>query len=239
MLLAWHFTGDTLRDGRPIPSIGEWLEHNGQVILYRRGLHASTTMLGAFWHAPGLRLHRVEIDQVVDHIRDIYVARRRRILESFLVPERAVLRLAVEAACLAAWCARDNVPSLRSALAALDSDDVHLAYKWIRCADSRFRFTSHLNHCSAQLARVTAEVMATFDAPSSCPIYSDAHRRYEHVSYHASHVITLAAIAAGTSAECMTPSYEERLDARWNAYDSVIDCMEQRAITLFTQSHHD
>ena len=25
--LAWHFVGDRLRDGRPVPKDGEWLEH--------------------------------------------------------------------------------------------------------------------------------------------------------------------------------------------------------------------
>lgn len=30
---AWHFVGDTLRDGSPIPADGEWLEIDGPVEL--------------------------------------------------------------------------------------------------------------------------------------------------------------------------------------------------------------
>jgi hypothetical protein len=29
---AYHFTGNALRDGRPIPAIGEWLRHEGDII---------------------------------------------------------------------------------------------------------------------------------------------------------------------------------------------------------------
>ena len=40
-IFAFHFVGDTLRDGRPIPSDGEWLTHDGPVVMCISGLHAS------------------------------------------------------------------------------------------------------------------------------------------------------------------------------------------------------
>ena len=41
MKTYYHFTGDTLRDGRPIPKPGVWLKHDGPVIPCKSGLHAS------------------------------------------------------------------------------------------------------------------------------------------------------------------------------------------------------
>jgi hypothetical protein len=33
----YHFTSDKLRDGRPIPAIGEWLEHIGPIVPCQSG----------------------------------------------------------------------------------------------------------------------------------------------------------------------------------------------------------
>lgn len=30
-MIAYHFVGDTLRDGRPVPPDGEWLRHIGPI----------------------------------------------------------------------------------------------------------------------------------------------------------------------------------------------------------------
>jgi hypothetical protein len=38
---GWHFTGPTLRDGRPLPADGEWLEHAGPLVMCESGLHMS------------------------------------------------------------------------------------------------------------------------------------------------------------------------------------------------------
>src|SRR5690606_38045619 len=46
-ILAYHFVNDTLRDGRPVPSDGEWLEHDGPIAICKSGLHASRRP----WHA--------------------------------------------------------------------------------------------------------------------------------------------------------------------------------------------
>ena len=56
---AWHFTADTLRDGRPIPPIGETLVHDGPLIMCQSGLHASVRAIDALRYAPGPFVHRV------------------------------------------------------------------------------------------------------------------------------------------------------------------------------------
>ena len=84
-MLGYHFTGDKLRDGRPIPTIGERLEHEGQIELCVAGLHASEDPFDALQYAPGSRLHKVELEgDLVPHGNpaDKHVGRRRRILAS-------------------------------------------------------------------------------------------------------------------------------------------------------------
>src|ERR1035437_2915465 len=86
-VLAWHFIrpgfalgyGDTR-----VPKIGEWLEHDGPVVLCERGLHASVRAIDAFefyrW-SDGL-LCRVELDGAIIRHEDgkKLVATRRRII---------------------------------------------------------------------------------------------------------------------------------------------------------------
>ena len=80
-VLAWHFTkGNKLRDGRPVPPIGEWLIHTGDVSMCRSGLHASIRLFDSIGFAPGGTLHRVECEDVIQKDSDKLVCRRRRIL---------------------------------------------------------------------------------------------------------------------------------------------------------------
>ncbi len=79
-IIAYHFTNDTLQDGRPIPPIGEWLEETGKLTLCVKGLHASRTPFQALAYAPGFTLHKVEIGDIVAESDDKLVARRRKIL---------------------------------------------------------------------------------------------------------------------------------------------------------------
>ena len=97
---GYHFTSDTLRDGTPIPPIGEWLEHEGEIIPCKSGLHASEHPLDALKYAPGVRLHLVELDgDMMPHGDpvDKHVGRRRKILKSIDATE--LLRE------FARWCA--------------------------------------------------------------------------------------------------------------------------------------
>ena len=59
--LAWHFVGEKLRDGRPIPADGAWLEHAGRLILCEEGLHWSREPFDALQYAPGAMLCLVEV----------------------------------------------------------------------------------------------------------------------------------------------------------------------------------
>jgi hypothetical protein len=65
---AWHFVGDTLRDGRPVPEDGVKLIHTGRVIPCREGLHASAHPMDALTYAPGNTLCLVECGgQIIEH----------------------------------------------------------------------------------------------------------------------------------------------------------------------------
>lgn len=37
-MIAYHFVGTTLRDGRPVPPDGVWLEHDGPIAIRESGL---------------------------------------------------------------------------------------------------------------------------------------------------------------------------------------------------------
>ena len=78
----YHFVADKLRDGRPIPPDGEWLEHSGDLIPCQSGLHASLHPYDALRYAPGNTLCLVELDgEIISHEDDKVVARRRRIVK--------------------------------------------------------------------------------------------------------------------------------------------------------------
>ena len=57
---AWHFVGETLRDGRPVPKDGVWLKHDGRMVMCHSGLHASLEPFDALIYAPGNTLCLVE-----------------------------------------------------------------------------------------------------------------------------------------------------------------------------------
>ena len=77
---AWHFVNETLRDGKPVPADGEWLEHDGELKMCESGLHASERLIDALTYAPGHTICRVELDGDILHDDDKVVAMRRKIL---------------------------------------------------------------------------------------------------------------------------------------------------------------
>jgi len=77
---AWHFTGDTLRDGRPVPPVGETLVHDGPLEMCASGLHASRRLIDALRYAPGHMIHRVEMGGEIVKDTDKLVATERTIL---------------------------------------------------------------------------------------------------------------------------------------------------------------
>ena len=83
MIRAYHFVGETLRDGRAIPADGEWLVHDGPVLMCESGLHASRGPWDALTYAPSATLCLVDCDDIVDEHDDKLVCRRRRIVARF------------------------------------------------------------------------------------------------------------------------------------------------------------
>ncbi len=77
---AWHFVGDTLRDGRPIPKDGEKLVHDGELVMCESGLHASERIIDALQYAPGSTICRVEVGGEILKSDDKLVATERTIL---------------------------------------------------------------------------------------------------------------------------------------------------------------
>ena len=96
-MIAWHFVGDKLRDGRPIPPDGEWLEHDGELVMCESGLHASKRITDSLKYAPGTTICRVEVHGDIIHDDDKVVAGRRKIL--WRIDGEAVLQA------FARWCA--------------------------------------------------------------------------------------------------------------------------------------
>src|SRR5690606_5040072 len=98
-VLAYHFVGDTLRDGRPVPADGEWLEHDGLIAICASGLHASRRPWHALTYAPGPVLCLVEVEGIAAAQDDKLVARRRRIVRR--------VDLTADLHAFARQCARD------------------------------------------------------------------------------------------------------------------------------------
>jgi len=99
-MLAYHFTRDKLRDGRPVPPVGEWLEHEGEIDPCVCGLHASEHPFDALRYSPGNMLHRVALEgdlQPHGDPPDKWAGRRRRILAT--IDAEPLLRE------FARWCA--------------------------------------------------------------------------------------------------------------------------------------
>jgi hypothetical protein len=79
MIKAYHFTDKTLRHGSPIPTIGQWIQHQGQIVPCQSGLHASVHPFDALEFAPGPLLHRVTLHGEIIHEHNKIVGRSRRI----------------------------------------------------------------------------------------------------------------------------------------------------------------
>jgi len=96
--LAWHFVKlvdgkPQLRDGRPLPPIGEWLEEK-EVAICEKGLHASWRAIDALTystHLYQLAACLVEVEDVAQEQDDKFVCHRRKVLA--WTPANDLLRL--------------------------------------------------------------------------------------------------------------------------------------------------
>jgi len=100
-ILAWHFLAGpmpgVLRDGRPAPADGEILRHDGPLVLYKSGLHASVHAIDALYYASSNIVCRVECGGTIECGNDKLVCTERRIL--WRADAEATLRA------FARWCA--------------------------------------------------------------------------------------------------------------------------------------
>ncbi len=95
--LAWHFTGDTLRDGSPLPQIGETLVFKEQIRLCERGYHWSKEPFDALQYAPGVKLHLVTYGGKIVEGKDKGCSSERTILKS-INAEQLLRRFAADQA---------------------------------------------------------------------------------------------------------------------------------------------
>ena len=79
-ILGWHFVGESLRDGRPIPDDGVTLQHGGELALCKSGLHASIRIIDALCYAPGATICWVRCGGIIVESDDKIVASKRTIL---------------------------------------------------------------------------------------------------------------------------------------------------------------
>ena len=79
-IFGWHFTGDKLRDGSPIPDDGVWLPKIDNIKLCERGYHGSLQPFDALQYAPGGTLCYCEFRGKIIHGDDKLVAQDRRII---------------------------------------------------------------------------------------------------------------------------------------------------------------
>ena len=80
---AYHFVGNTLKDGRPVPKDGKLLKFDGEPIPCTQGLHASQHPFDALRYAPGPILCLVELGGKIIHDGDKLAATERTILARF------------------------------------------------------------------------------------------------------------------------------------------------------------
>ena len=78
---AWHFVGETLRDGSPIPANGVPLIFDDEPVLCVKGLHASVDPFDALGYAPGNTLCYVDCRGEFDRGVDKLACTRRTILQ--------------------------------------------------------------------------------------------------------------------------------------------------------------
>ena len=79
-IFGWHFVGDKLRDGSPVPRDGVWLPEIKPIKICERGYHGSLHPFDALRYAPGDTLCRCEYRGEILHDGDKFVASQRRII---------------------------------------------------------------------------------------------------------------------------------------------------------------
>jgi hypothetical protein len=130
--IAWHFTNATLRDGAPIPAIGETLIYKGRIKLCESGYHWSLKPHQALHYAPGNLLHMVRYGGKVFMGDDKGVSSERTILAT-IDAEHLMRRFAADQALSVAhlW---DMPEVVKEYLTTLDESNRIAAWEAARAA---------------------------------------------------------------------------------------------------------
>lgn len=160
---AYHFVGNTLRDGSPVPDDGVTLTHDGEIELCRSGFHASRKAWQALAYAPGHTLCRVCVGgKVIEPSgEDKLVATERTIISR--IDAEALLREFTRS------CARDVLPLWDApdvVVRYLESGDEKLRAAARDAAWAAARAAARAMQNKKQRARLTKMVNAAFEAKS-------------------------------------------------------------------------
>jgi hypothetical protein len=193
-------------------------------------VHASESLIDALGYASGMCLHRVALEPIALHGKNHATAERCRCIASYHVPTRSILQLALEAVGLVAWCSNIDAPSWHSACAAFERCDVVGAYRALG------RLAKEVLADSMTLA---SEALSTVARQASDALYS-AHCQSWYWATRAAYTVQAAATVIGYMAKYsdVSASVEARECAYANAYEAARDCLEKRAVTLFTEGWH-
>jgi hypothetical protein len=155
---AYHFVDQTLRDGRPIPADGVWLEETGKLKICKTGLHASRHVADAIHYAPGNILCLVELSGQIIEESDKLCASHRKILARFDATE--LLR-------------KDARESALSVAHLWKMPDV--VRKYLETGDENLRLEAR--DAAYAIAAATADAAAAIaaDAAADAAAYADAY----------------------------------------------------------------
>jgi hypothetical protein len=194
---AYHFTANALRDGSPIPPVGEWLTYEGNVRICCSGLHASYDPFDALHYAPGATLHQVEVEQIVEEQGDKLVCRRRKIVKT--VDATALIRkFACECALsvIHLWNAPDVVKRyLETQNESLRQEAYNAAYVACKVAHATSYVASYAAHAASYAASNAAHA-TSYAASNAARVASKAAWEASYVAYAASDVASNAAYVA-------------------------------------------
>jgi len=181
---AWHFVGETLRDGRPIPKDGEKLVHHGEIKPCVSGLHASLHPFDALKYAPGQTLCLVECAGEVDKADDKIVCTERTIIArmDFGEPLRYFARMRA-----------------LSVIHLWGQDPPEVVLDWLMTGDEGLRTYAALAAYDAANAAIAADAAANAAAGAALAA-AGAARGSDAAARAAAIAADAAAYAAGTAA---------------------------------------
>jgi len=225
-VIGYHFTGDKLRNGEPIPPIGEWIEYKGRIVPCKSGLHMSEHPFDALHSAPGCLLHQVELEgDIVPHgdpVND-HVGRRRKIIAT--IDATDLLRA------FARWCALQvidlwNAPAIvREYLETGDETkrDAARTAAWAVASDTTMATTSG----AALAAVIASSALVAVIASSAWDAASDAARDASDASGAASGAVWTSVWAAARALEW---------DAASDASDATLAAQRSRFAAMVEEA---